>query len=608
MGLIAIDWAIIVVFLIVLTAIGLITSRRGGQSAASFFLSGRNMPWWLLGISMVATTFSISTPNLITDMVRSGGVARNWLWFSFLLSGMLTVFIYAKLWSRSKIMTDLEFYEIRYSGKIVAVLRGFRAVYLGLFFNVFVMAIVTLAFIKATAIMTDINPSVAVIIASCIIMLYSTVGGLTAILWTDLFLFIFAMFGAFFPAYMIINSPRIGGLSNFINHEALVGKFSMLPDFSDPIMLITIFIIPLTIQWWAAWYPGSEPGGGGFIAQRMLSAKSEKDAVGATLLFNLVHYAVRPWPWFIVGLGSLIIFPNIASMAESYPDVPAGYIHDDIAYPIMLREFLPNGILGLVVASLVAAYMSTISTQINWGASYLVNDFHARFIDKNASEARKVLVGRLWTIILITLSILLALYLESALQAFQFIIMIGAGTGLIYLLRWFWWRINAWSELAAMTGAVVFSMIVLIVEKTFLTRVDDYTVFIFGFELDLAFWDAMKFVFVVFLTTISWLLITFFTKPSDEEVLIKFYEKIRPGGPGWKNIARKAAVKVVEGEKETNIPVGLACMSLGCIAIYGLLFSVGYLLQGNLGYFSLSVIISIISSVYLFKLWGKLFD
>ena len=365
MALNNIDWIIIIIFIVILTAIGLITSKRGGKDSASFFLSSRNMPWWLLGISMVATTFSLGTPNLITDMVRSGGVARNWLWWAFLLSGMLTVFVYARLWSRSRVMTDLEFYEIRYSGKIAGILRGFRAVFLGFFFNVFILASASLAFIKVTAIMTNINPVTALIIVSFIILLYSTLGGLKSILWTDFFLFIFAMSGAFIPAYFVISSPRIGGMSGFLQHAAIIDKLDLIPDFSDPLMAVIVFVIPLTIQWWAAWYPGSEPGGGGYVAQRMLSAKSEKHAVGATLFFNLIHYAIRPWPWIIVGLASLIIFPNIESMVDSFQDVPAKYIQNDIAYPVMLREFLPNGILGLVLASLVAAYMSTISTQIN---------------------------------------------------------------------------------------------------------------------------------------------------------------------------------------------------------------------------------------------------
>lgn len=608
MGLITIDWIIIIIFLLVLTIIGLIASRKGGKDSASFFLSGRNMPWWILGVSMVATTFSLGTPNLITDMVRSGGVARNWLWWSFMLSGMLTVFIYAKLWSRSKVMTDLEFYEIRYSGKIAAFLRGFRAVYLGFFFNVLILASASLAFIKVTAIMTDINPLTALIVVSIIILLYSTIGGLKSILWTDFFLFIFATFGAFIPAYYIIKSPRIGGMSNLLQHELVRDKLSLLPDFSDPMMAIVVFIIPLTIQWWAAWYPGSEPGGGGYIAQRMLAAKSEKHAVGATLFFNVMHYAIRPWPWILVGLCSLIIFPNIDSMIASFQDVPVKYIQNDIAYPAMLREFLPYGILGLVLASLVAAYMSTISTQINWGASYLVNDFYARFINPNASETKKVFVGRLWTIALLVFSIILALFLENALQVFQYMLMIGAGSGLIYILRWFWWRINAWSELSAMVGAAVFSIVVIIIEQIFLTRLDENNVLIFGFELDLALWDALKFIIVVFLNTIVWVVVTLFTKPSAEEILITFYEKTRPGGPGWKNIAKKTNLTTVEREKDWNIPIGLACMSFGCLAIFSLLFSIGHLLYGNLIYFSIMLAVSVVSSIFLFRLWGRLFD
>lgn len=608
MALIRIDWLIIFIFLAILTIIGLITSKSGGKDAASFFLSGRSMPWWLLGFSMVATTFSIATPNLITDMVRTGGVAKNWLWLAFLLSGMLTVFVYAKLWSRSQILTDLEFYEIRYSGKIAAILRGFRAIYLGFFFNTLVLGGSSLAFIKVTSIMTGINPLTSLIVISIIILLYSTLGGLKSIIWTDFYLFVFAMAGAIFPAYLVVKSPRIGGMSNLINHEILQNKISLLPDFSDPLMLITIFIIPITIQWWAAWYPGSEPGGGGFIAQRMLSAKSEKHAVGATLFFNLMHYAVRPWPWIIVGLGSMIIFPDLNSMIENFKDVPSKYIQNDIAYPAMLREFLPNGILGMVLASLVAAYMSTVSTQINWGASYLVNDFYARFINPKASEAKKVLAGRIFTIFLLSFSIIMALYLENALQAFHYMIIIGAGTGLIYILRWFWWRINAWSELSAMAGAVFFSVIVIIIEQSIMIRLDQNTVKLFNITMDLAFWDAIKFVIIVVLNTIVWLTVTYLTKPSDEIVLIKFYEKIRPGGPGWKYISEKTSISADELKKDWNVPIGLLCMSLGCVSIFGILFSTGHLIYGNMLYFWITLIIALISSVFLFRLWGKIFN
>jgi len=611
MALENIDWIIIIAFLFVLTVIGLITSKKGGKDSASFFLSGRNMPWWLLGISMVATTFSLGTPNLVTDMVRSGGVARNWLWWSFLLTGMLSVFIYAKLWSRSKLMTDLEFYEVRYSGKMAAILRGFRAVYLGFFYNVLVLASASLAFIKITTIMLGINPIIPLIIVSFLVLFYSTIGGLKSILWTDFFQFILATFGAVLTAYLVINSPEIGGMSNFIQHEVIHEKINFLPDFSDTRMVLIIFVIPLTIQWWAAWYPGSEPGGGGYIAQRMLSAKSEKHAVGATLLFNFFHYAIRPWPWLLVGLASLIIFPDLQSMADKFQNVPTQFIQNDIAYPAMLREFLPTGILGLVFASLIAAYMSTISTHINWGASYLVNDFYVRFINSKASEKRKVAVGRLWTISLLFFSVILALYLENALQVFQYLLMIGAGTGLIYILRWFWWRINAWSEISAMAGAGIFSAILIVVEQVYLIQLSQDNISIFGIEMEHALWDTLKFVLVVLLTTIVWLIVTLNTKPCDEKILINFYQKVRPGGPGWKKVMENAVRKGVVREKDVyadwDVPIGLLCMSLGCIAIYSILFSMGYLIYGELSMSAILLIIAIISSALLFKFWGRLF-
>ncbi len=606
-----IDWIIIVVFLVVLTVIGLISSKKGGTDSTSYFLSGRNMPWWLLGISMVATTFSLGTPNLVTDMVRSGGIARNWLWWSFLLTGMLSVFIYANLCSRSKLMTDLEFYEIRYSGKTAAILRGFRAVYLGFVYNVLVLASASLAFIKISTIMLGVNPIIPLIIVSFLVLFYSTIGGLKSILWTDFFQFILATFGAVLTAYLVINSPEIGGMSKFLQHEAIHEKLNFIPDFSDTRMVLIVFVIPLTIQWWAAWYPGSEPGGGGYIAQRMLSAKSEKHAVGATLIFNFFHYAIRPWPWLLVGLASLIIFPDLQSIADKCQNVPTQYIQNDIAYPAMLREFLPTGILGLVFASLIAAYMSTISTHINWGASYLVNDFYVRFINPKASETRKVAIGRLWTISLLLFSVILALYLENALQVFQYLLMIGAGTGLIYILRWCWWRINAWSEISAMAGAGVFSAILIVVEQVYLIQLGQDNISIFGFEMEHAFWDTLKFVLVVFLTTIVWLVVTLSTKPSDEKVLIDFYQKVRPGGPGWKkvmeNAVKKGIIQKYDVDSDWDVPVGLLCMSLGSIAIYSVLFAIGYLIYGELTLFFVLLVVAIISSIFLFNLWGRLF-
>ena len=606
-----IDWTIILIFLIVLTIIGLVSSRKGGKDSASFFLSGRNMPWWLLGISMVATTFSLGTPNLVTDIVRSGGVARNWLWWSFLLTGMLSVFVYAKLWSRSRLMTDLEFYEVRYSGRTAAILRGFRAIYLGFFYNVLVLASASLAFIKITTIMLGSDPLFALISISILVLVYSTIGGLKSILWTDFFQFIFATGGAILTAYLVINSPEVGGISNLIQHEAVHNKLRFLPDFTDTRMLLIVFVIPLTIQWWAAWYPGSEPGGGGYIAQRMLSAKSEKHAVGATLIFNFFHYAIRPWPWILVGLSSLIIFPDLQSMAEKFQNVPEQYIQNDIAYPAMLREFLPPGILGLVFASLIAAYMSTVSTHINWGASYLVNDFYARFINPKASERRKVAVGRLWTIGLLFFSVILALYLQNALQVFQYLLMIGAGTGLIYILRWFWWRINAWSEISAMAGATIFSAILIIIEQVYVVQLGQENISIFGLEMERALWDTLKFVLVVLLTTIVWLIVTLSTKPCDEKVLLSFYQKVKPGGPGWNkvmtNAVKKGMVKENNVYADWDVPMGLLCMSLGCIAIFGFLFSIGYLLYGELTMFYIILSIAIISSALLFKFWGRLF-
>ena len=453
MALQTIDWIFVALFFLILLTIGLLAARDAGKNTASFFLSGRNMPWWLLGVSMVATTFSADTPNLVTDMVRTGGVAANWLWWAFLLTGMLTVFVYAKLWNRSKVMTDLEFYELRYSGKMAAFLRGFRAIYLGFFFNVMVIASVSLAFIKIAGVMLGLQPAPALIIAAVVVVIYSGLGGLKSILWTDLFQFSFAMAGAIIAAVYVARSPEIGGLTALFSNPAVAGKLSIIPDISNPELFLSIFLIPIAVQWWAAWYPGAEPGGGGYIAQRMLSAKNESHAVGATLLFNFFHYALRPWPWIIVGLGSLIVFPDIQSMVTAFPDVAEQYIKNDFAYPAMLREFLPAGILGLVVASLIAAFMSTVASQLNWGSSYLVNDFYSRFYNPKATEKQKVAFGRISTITLMVFSVLLALVLQNALQAFQYLLMIGAGTGLIYILRWFWWRVNSYSELSAMVAA-----------------------------------------------------------------------------------------------------------------------------------------------------------
>ncbi len=579
-----IDLAIIAIFFIVLLSIGFLASRKAGDSTTNFFLSGRTMPWWLLGVSMVATTFSSDTPNLVTDMVRTGGVASNWLWWAFLLTGMLTVFIYAKLWNRSKVMTDLEFYELRYSGRMAAFLRGFRAVYLGFFFNVMVIASVSLAFIKIAGVMLGLKPAPALIIASVVVVFYAGLGGLKSILWTDLFQFSFAMFGAIIAAVYVAGSPEIGGLTNLFSHPAVNGKLSLIPSISQPELFLSIFIIPITIQWWAAWYPGAEPGGGGYVAQRMLSAKNENHAVGATLLFNFFHYALRPWPWIIVGLASLIIFPDIQSMINAFPEVSVKYIKNDFAYPAMLRHFLPVGLLGLVVASLIAAFMSTVASQLNWGSSYLVNDFYGRFVNKQANEKQKVMAGRLATITLMFFSILLALVLENALQAFQYMLMIGAGTGLIYILRWFWWRINAWSELSAMIAAGGFSLFFILIENLGIKQSGEH-IEVMGIATTMVYWNIFKFSGIVLLTTLAWVVVTYLTPPVSDATLHNFYRKIKPGGPGWKSVVLKAAYQGIVLQKEEDlrwdVPTGLLCMVWGCVIIYSTLFATGNFLYGN---------------------------
>ncbi|MDZ4203855.1 MAG: sodium:solute symporter family protein, partial [Bacteroidales bacterium] len=597
------------IFFLVLLSIGFLASRRAGDNTTNCFLSGRTMPWWLLGVSMVATTFSSDTPNLVTDMVRTGGVASNWLWWAFLLTGMLTVFVYARLWNRSKVMTDLEFYELRYSGKTAAFLRGFRAVYLGFFFNVMVIASVSLAFIKIAGVMLGLQPAPALIIAAVVVVAYASLGGLKSILWTDLFQFSFAMFGAVIAAVYVTRSPEIGGLSNLFSHPNVSGKLSLLPSVSQPELFLSIFLIPIAIQWWAAWYPGAEPGGGGYVAQRMLSAKNENHAVGATLLFNFFHYAIRPWPWIIVGLASLIVFPDIQSMIDAFPDISTQYIKNDFAYPAMLREFLPAGLLGLVVASLIAAFMSTVASQLNWGSSYLVNDFYGRFLNKKATEKQKVAAGRISTVVLMFFSVLLALILQNALQAFQYMLMIGAGTGLIYILRWFWWRINAWSELSAMFAAGIFSLTFIMIENFGMTHLNDH-VQMLGIITTVGYWNIIKFVGVVFLTTATWLIVTFLTQPVKDTTLYNFYRKIKPGGPGWKAMVQKAAAQGIVLEKEKDlrwdVPTGILCMIWGCILIYSVLFAIGNILYGNLHITLVFIFLAFTASVLLLRSWRKL--
>jgi SSS family solute:Na+ symporter len=560
------DWAIVLVFLLVSLLVGVAVTRRAGSSTSEFFLAGREMPWWLLGVSMVATTFSTDTPNLVTDIVRTGGVAGNWVWWAFLLTGMSTTFVYARLWSRSGVATDVEFYELRYSGKLARFLRGFRAVYLGAFFNVMIMASVTLAAIKIGGVLIGVSPLTVVLWAGVITVIYSMLGGLSGVLWTDFVQFLIAMAGSVAAAWYALSHPQVGGLANLLAQPEVAKRLSFLPDFSDTQTAMAIFIVPLAVQWWSVWYPGSEPGGGGYVAQRMLAAKSEGDAQGATLFFNFAHYALRPWPWILVALASLIVFPDLDSLRRAFPAVDPQVVRHDLAYPAMLT-FLPTGLLGIVVASLAAAYMSTISTHLNWGSSYLVHDLYRRFLKPDATEKQLVRVGRWATVGLMAVSSLLSLYLSNASQAFQILLQIGAGTGLLFLLRWFWWRVNAACEIVAMT--VSFALAVY---------------FQFGharvFGAPLPEWKQLA--IGVAITTAAWLATAFLATPTEEATLERFYRATRPGGNGWERVrqrAKAAGRPLPEGISE--LPLGIVCTVLGCVAVYAALFAIGAVIYGR---------------------------
>ncbi|NJX15993.1 sodium:solute symporter family protein [Tamlana crocina] len=592
-----IDYVLIVLFFSITLFIGFWVSKKSGENSSEYFLSGRSMPWWLLGLSMVATTFSTDTPNLVTDIVRTNGVSGNWVWWAFLLTGLLTVFVYAKLWRKSEVSTDIEFYELRYGGKPARFLRGFRAVYLGVVFNVLAMSAVTLAAIKIGGIMLGLEPWQTVIIAGLVTVVFSAIGGFKGVVYTDFLLFFVAMTGSVGAAYYLVNLPEVGGMAALIENNQVTDKLSLLPDFNDTNSLIVLLIIPLAVQWWSAWYPGAEPGGGGYIAQRMLAAKDENHAIGATFFFNIMHYALRPWPWIIVALASLVVYPDVASIQQAFPNVTESKLGHDLAYSAMLTK-LPAGLLGVVLASLAAAYMSTISTHLNWGSSYIVNDFYIQQINKNATEKQKVAVGKISTVILMVCSALLALVLQNALQLFDIILMFGAGTGLIFILRWFWWRINAWSEIAAMFSSGIISI---------LLNFTTLGTYFFGEESSV-FPTWAKFPSIVLVTTILWLVVTFLTQPESKDVLQLFYNKIQPGGPGWKKVVDEAAtenITIVTTKEGWSVPSGILAMLFGCALIYSCLFATGYWIYGE---FNLAVIFTgtaLISAVLLIKVWKE---
>lgn len=591
MTLSTLDWIIIGAFFVVSLTIGIVSSKKAGSSVSEFFLSGRNMPWWLLGVSMVATTFSADTPNLVTDLVRTNGVAGNWGWWAFLLTGMLTVFVYAKLWRRSGVLTDVEFYELRYSGKAATFLRGFRALYLGLIFNVVVMGAVSLAAVKFGEVMLGIPGWITLLIAGSITLVYSALGGLKAVIITDFIQFIIAMIGSIWACIYLINLPEVGGLSGLLENDLVSSRIHLLPDMTNPDIWVPVLIVPLAVQWWASYYPGSEPGGGGYIAQRMFSAKNERHAIGATFLYNAAHYALRPWPWILIALASLVVFPELDDLKTAFPNLSADKLGHDVAYPAMLT-LLPKGLLGLVAASLIAAFMSTMSTQLNLGASYLVNDFYQRFIRPEASQKHLVWAGRLFTVISTILGLGLGLLLTSAGQAFQLLLLLGAGTGLIYILRWFWWRINAWTEIVAMISSMVIA--------SYFTFVHDQL----GF-LPMADWQ--KLVSGAVLTTLVWVFATYFTPLTEDATLRNFYRKIRPGGNGWDPVLEKAAAEGEPIKKEQGqLPLEILSMLIACITVYAALFATGNWIYGNLGNAILLTAITVSGTVFLFWVWNRL--
>ena len=582
MQLTTLDWAMIALYALLTLGVGLAVTRRASSGTQEFFLSGRTLPWYLLGISLVATTFSTDTPNLVTDMVRTGGVSQNWAWWAFCLTGMATVFFYARLWRRSEALTDIAFYELRYSGKPAAFLRGFRAVYLGLFFNTMIMASVNLAAIKISGVLLGFDKTTTVLACSVLTAIYAASSGLRGVVLTDVVQFAIAMLGAFAAAYYAVSLPQVGGLAGLFSHPSVMPKLSLLPDFGNWRVAAAVFIVPVAVQWWSTWYPGSEPGGGGYVAQRMLAARNEKESLLSTLLFNILHYGLRPWPWILVALASLIVYPDIASIRSAFPHLDPSIVRNDLAYPAML-VFLPHGMLGIMVASLAAAYMSTISTHLNWGSSYLVDDFYRRFLVSDRPDRHYVTMARVSTILLTICAAALSLWLENAFQTFQIMLQIGAGTGLIYLLRWFWWRVNAWSEISGMA-------------ISFLVAI--YFQFIHHPVLGLPALDAMTtLVLGVAITTVGWITVTLLTPPTDTERLQIFYDRIRPMGKGWHQVVRTQPTAA----GESSVTAMFLCWFLGCVVVYATLFATGSLLYGQLAPGLLYAVTAVVAGGYLFR-------
>jgi len=593
-----IDWIIVAATIAVCFIPSLFFARRSSKNTSEFFASGRAVPWWLMGLSMVATTFSSDTPNLVTNFVRTEGVAGNWQWWAFVLTGVATVFFYAGLWRRSGVLTDLEFYELRYSGKAASFVRGFRAVYLGFFFNCMIMATVNLAACKIANIMFGLDRWQTLIAVGLLNVVFAAHSGLWGVMIIDMIQFFIKMSAVIAAAYFAVTLPEVGGLSGLVEKlSARTGPngldyLAMLPSFSTNAELaVSIFVIPLAVQWWAVWYPGAEPGGGSYAAQRMLASKSERDSVAGTLFFNVAHYVLRPWPWILVGLASLIIYPELSDIQKAFPHVDPKLIGHDIAYPAMLK-FLPVGFMGLMVGGLIAANSSTILTHLNWGASYLVHDFYRRFFVSDASEHHYVNAGRIATLLLFLGSAATVYLLDTAQDSFNLLLQVGAGTGLLYLLRWFWWRVNAWSEVVAMVSSFAISVLFLILHQR-------------GIE----FGKHEKLLMTVAFTTVCWVLTAFFGPETDRETLINFYRKVRPFGPGWRPIQRAAGFTDLDiAAEHENVPLALLGWVSGCSAIWSALFTVGNFLYGRDLYAGILFAVFLFSSAVLAwtinKIWG----
>ena len=620
MTLLPLDWLIVAFTILICFVPALFFGKRAGSSTSEFFASGRSVPWWLAGLSMVATTFSSDTPNWVTQQVRQYGVAGNWQWWAMVLTGVATVFFFARLWRRSGVMTDLEFYELRYSGKAASVVRGFRAVYLGLFFNCFIMAMVTLAACKIANILFGLPPWQTILVCGVLNVVFAAHSGLWGVLVIDMVQFFIKMTAVIAAAYFSlkevarhtgVGDSALAGLHKLVS---ILGSqqvnfqpgsqpvlspidgtgqpiLDVMPNFAMSELALMIFIVPIAIGWWANWYPGAEPGGGSYIAQRMLASKSEKDSLGGTLFFNLAHYVLRPWPWIITALCSIVIFPELKDIQAAFPNADPGLIGHDSAFPAMLK-FLPAGFAGLMMGGLIAANSSTILTHLNWGASYLVHDFYRRFIAPAAGEKHYVMVGRLATVGLYVVAAFLSLALDSAQDAFEVLISIGAGTGLLYLLRWFWWRINAWTEVVAMISSFAISVLFFTLKKT-------------GNALPF----AHTVLYSVAFTTICWLVAAYVTPPTARERLIEFYRKVHPSGPGWRKVRQEAGISETEAALHSD-RMGQAAIGwiAGCLTIWSSLFAIGNFLYGRTQLALILTAVFVVSGLVLITVTNRLWD